>query len=248
VLAKTISTGGGQVAIITAQAGLDSAIYSLNQAMQSNAQTIEQDAQGLIDANTALAQSQTLDPVQQALDALKGDEAKLKTIKRSDYKSPSEYLAAVKNQQAAVNNDRTKAQQALLSQDQATLQYEYTTQQIGSDQYLKGLEALLKLKKLSLAERQQLETQIYQLGQSTAVDLNVGSIKLPTSYEVRSAIARASHGRLGQVAGGVNANVTSNVKIAIVVNKNADVRKVTDAIGKALDTNVQGIAQAAGLI
>jgi hypothetical protein len=245
-LAQAQSSGAGLAATLADQAALDSAIYSLNQQVQSNAQQTQSDAQGLISSGLALEQSQTLDPVLQATEAVTAAANFLKTIKPSAYKTTAGYLAAKQNAEADLNNKRLAVTAAMISQDTATAQYELDTQQISSQQYIDSLTRLLAIKKMTLSQRQQLEEDIFNANQAGAVNLNVGNIKLPTSYEVRRALEKAHHGE-SSAQGGVVATVTNHNVWNFNIHRTADSGKVVQAIGKAAQVNTKSAMKAAGV-
>ncbi len=85
----------------------------------------------------------------------------------------------------------------------------------------------------------------------TAVDLNVGSIKVPTSYEVRSAIARARQGQGGTESitqTYISAPQTNHINMVVYVDSKSDPRlkSVTDAMTKAIN-QVNGQISAVGI-
>lgn len=224
---------------------------ALNQQIQSNAQQVASDAASLISARAALQESRTTDPVAQARDQLAADRKILATIKPADYKNYSEYLAAYTSQQAKIGEDTKNVTDQLVQTRMSTLQYELHTQQITGQQYISGLEALLKMHGLSKQEIQNIRSAIFDEAQSQAVNLNTADIKLPTTYEIRRAIAGTVRqgGRIPQNTGTVvNHTVTNNVNMQVLVDRNADMKAFAATLDNALKSNFTGQAQAAGLI
>jgi superoxide dismutase len=133
-----------------------------------------------------------------------------------------------------------------------TLQFQLHMQQISDQEYVAGLEKLLKNAKLTKQQRQQIEQAIFDTENAAAVNLNVGNIRVPTSYEVRRAIAQAARRgrtRIPQNMGTVvNHHVSNRIMVNITVNKDADVKKVAKAFDDTINGNLTGQAQAAGLI
>lgn len=236
----------GQAAILTDEKDLIDAQNGLNQALQSAAQQAASEAQALNSALASLAESKTLDPIKQAADAIRADTQNLGTIRRGDYTSAKAYETALANAQAQRNKDIQAKRDAIVNQDMQTLAYEYNTTQIGSQQYINGLEQILRTQKLSLQQRQQIEEQIYQLKttQGQNLDLNVGSIKLPSIYEIRRAIGLGQRGELP------GSGVTINHQASVVVNvySGKDVSAVGAAIDQHLNTSVRSAMRAKGVV
>jgi hypothetical protein len=246
-LAADSRSGAGEVAIINDQAALNNAVNSLNSTLQSDAQNLAQEMQSLIDAQVAFQQSQTEDPIKQAREQLQGDIRKLSTIKRSDYPDQKQYETALLNARAAVGKDRQGVNDALVQQQEGTLQFELNTDKIGDQQYINGLQQILKTRKLSLSARQQLLTEIYQAKNSMSqdMDLNVGNIKLPSVYQIRRAIGL---GKQGELPGAQNTTVNHTASVTV----NVYGAKGAQAVGKVLDdhlnTSVRASMRAAGVV
>ncbi len=246
-LARDKANNAGEAAILTDQAGLDDALNALNNLIQSNAQALHQSAAAYIASQAALSESQTLDPVRQAQEQLAADTKTIATIQRKDFKSRQDYLTALNNQRAKVNTDAQGVQDAIVQQDLSTLAFESHTQQIGDSAYISGLEQILANKKLSLAERQQIESQIYDLQHATsavgALDINVGNISLPSVYEIRRAIAGVG-GQSSLQGAVVNHTATVNV----YVNRASDASAVGQVLDDQLGTSVRSAMRSAGVI
>lgn len=250
LLSYDTAHGLGEAQILQDQAGLYDSVRNLNQQIQQRDQQLAQEAAAFIQAQASLAETQTVNPVKQGREQLAADIKVLSTIKPQDYRTYQEYQTAVLNQKTKVGQDQRSLRQQIVDTDMATLQFELHTQRITDQQYINGLQQLLKMKKLTLQERQSIESTIFDVLHQSAVDLNVGSIKTPSAYEVRSAI----HGALrnGRAPRGENATLVSNettnhVEVKVYVGKSGDVKPVTDAIVRGLN-QVAGQAQAVGAI
>jgi hypothetical protein len=247
LLAFDRSHGAGEAQVLQDQKALLDAEYSLNQTIQQRSQQIASDAQQLIQAQAALAESRTLDPVKQAADAIRADTQSLATIKPENYQSTQQYQAALANAQAQRNKDIQAKRDAIINQDMQTLSYEYNTMQIGSQQYINGLERILRTQKMSLQQRQQIEQEIYQLKttQGQNLDLNVGSIKLPSIYEIRRAIGL---GRSGELPGAQGTVINHQASVVVNVYSSSDVAAVGNAIDQQLNTSVRSAMRAKGVV
>lgn len=231
-------------------ATIDDARRAVAQSMVSDAQQAHQNAQAYIDARRAYAASLTNDPIASARDQLNADIQSLALIKPGDYQTHQQYQTAVLNQKAKINDDRKNLSQQIVSTDMSTLDFELHIQQIGDAQYIDGLRKLLKLKNLSLADRQSILTKIYDLQHqsSNVSDFNVGNIAIPSVYEIRRAIGQS---RTGAAAGQAHTviNHTSTINIDA---RGGNVKHAVNELGKALDkhlhTSVRAKARARGVI
>lgn len=246
-LARDQASGKGQAQILTDQAALDTALNALNNQQESINQQLHQSLAAYLQSKTALSISQTTDPVKQAQEQLQGDIALLATIQRQDFKSEQDFLTARNNQQAKVNKDRQGLNDAHLQAELATLAFERHLNQIGDQQYIKGLQDLLKNKQLTLAERRQIETQIYDLKQGLGkqLDLNVGNIKLPSIYQIRRAIGL---GQRGELPGAQNTIINHSASVVVYVRGAGDAAAVGRVLDDHLNTSVQSAMRASGVI
>lgn len=251
LLAFDQANGAGQATILQDQASLFQAQYQLNQQIQQRDAQIESDAKAMIDAQAAYAESQTTNPVQQARDALAAAQRALTVIRPQDYKTYQEYQTAILNQKAAAGKAVQDLRQAIVQQDERTLKFELDTLRITDQQYINGLQQLLKMRHLSLQDRQQIMQDIFDVTQQTAVNLNTGNIKMPTTYEVKSAIRNAMRGRRAAAAdtgAAVVQNNSMSTTVNLYVSKDADIAKVAKVLDAHANTTAQAAAQAAGLI
>lgn len=246
-LARDRASGKGQAAILADQAALFDAEHALNQQIQTRSQQEAQDASALLQAQTSLQQSQTLDPIKQAREQLASDIRALALIKPQNYTDPKQYQAALLGARAKINSDKTSLNDQIVQTDLATAQFELNTGKIGDQQYINTLNTILRTKRLTLQEKQQIESEIYrvQQGLSGSLDLNTGNIKLPSVYEIKRAIGL---GQRGQLPGGTNmvVNHTSNVTVNVYGPKGAT------AVGRVLDahlnTSVSSVMRAKGVV
>lgn len=247
LLAFDRSHNAGQAAIMSDEKDLLDAENSLNQTLQQQAQQVAQDAQSLNSAIASLRESQTLDPIKQAQDAIDADTKNLKTIKPQDYQTSGQYKAAVANAQAQRNKDIQAKRDAIVNQDLDNLSFEYNTMQIGGQQYINGLEKILRTQKMTLAERHQIEEQIYQLKTATGsnLDLNVGSIKLPSIYEIRRAIGL---GQRGELPGSQGTVINHQASVVVNVYSAKDAPAVGQVLDDHLNTSVRSAMRAKGLV
>lgn len=137
---------------------------------------------------TALSASLTNDPVQKALIQLQGAQKAARLAKGPDAK-----LQAAAN----VNNLKQQYEQTLVSQKESTIDFQLSMQKITTDQAISQLEGLLKLKDLTLQQRQEIQSKIRQLqqgdsqpGQFDLAPSGGANIKLPTPYDVKTAIRK----------------------------------------------------------
>lgn len=268
VLAFDRSHNAGLKQILQDQADVFDKERALHEAIQQHASQVSSDLQGFLQAQGNLAESQTTDPVQRAEIELNTARRILASIKPSQFKTQQEYLTALLNAQADVNNKRTAVAQAIMDTDMSTLDFELHTNQITNAQYVAGLQSLLSMKQLTLQQRQSILSKIYDIEHQSDVSLNLGDIKMPTTYEVERAIKGAvqrpiqaarnalmgAGGDGGSIhdymrAGAVPAAVAQNTNtITINVSKDTDMSAFAAALEQAVNGNFTGAAQAAGII
>lgn len=140
-------------------------------------------------------------------------------------------------QQLASKRD-TVAQQRLSS-----IEFQADIGKLTTEQEISALERLLKDYKLSTEMRRQIRTQIYNLKHSTedsgGFDLDVGSITLPTIYDIRRAVA-------GGVSGNPSVNVTNAPSIT-VNNYSSDPNVVGAALNNVLNGSTSSALRSAGV-
>jgi hypothetical protein len=191
-------------------------------------------AKTITDANAQIKAAGVQDPIAKArieLQAAMADEKGL---------SGPELL----QQQATVAQKKADIANLVTNERIAQLKSEYSLEKISANAEIDGLKQILATRKLSAAEKRSIQEQIFQLqkGAASGLELNVGSIKLPTIYEIRRAVAGGKAGMSGSMS------VTNNNEIKIDVSKNGDEHKVYKAIDKVLNTNSNAAARAAGKV
>jgi Phage-related minor tail protein len=256
-LQRDIRNNKGKPVYAQDRAKIDDQKRQIQQDNQTIAQLTLSETQGLISSNLALAQSQTTDPVKQAAEQTAADRKLLAALRPSQFPDYKQYLTARNNAVAKVGADLNTEAQTKADTDIQNWQFLLKTQQISDAQYIELLKGLLKQKNLTKAERQTIMDDIYDASHQAAINLNVGDIKLPTTYEVRRAIAGGlSAGQRAKLTqkqppsptAVYNQPTTNYMTFNTTVNKDADVRKVADAFAKMLKTTNQVGLQATGMI
>lgn len=241
LLAVDQANNAGPTAIMNDQKQLLNDQRALQASIVSN-------ARGIIDSQQALAESKTNDPVAIARIQLAG----AKRLLAFDQANNAGAKALIADQ-ADINNKRKALATAALDAQHATIDFNASVGNINQSTELDQLNALLaRMKRLHqpLAAVRSIEQEIYNIahGAGAGVNLNVGNIKVPSVYEVRSALASGQRSRARATTRDALAQIHQDVKVNVIVSKNVDIQKMTDALGTALSTNVTGVAKAAGLI
>jgi hypothetical protein len=128
------------------------------------------------------------------------------------------------------------------------IDFDLDMDKITRDQAINRYQALLRSHNLTKQMRRDIQRKIKQLRDDSAnaaqgFDLDIGSIKLPTIYDVRRAIGGLKAG----LSQGSRAQVNSNVQVNVEVNDPKAAPRVFDAIDRALGTGVAAGMQQAGL-
>jgi hypothetical protein len=223
-------------------------IQQINANVHQQAQQAHQDALAYHDSLTAIAVARAGDdPVKRDRAQLRGDLYDLHNLKRSDFQSTAEYRTARNQALAKVITDRKQVVTDTASQDLQNAQFEHQIGKLTDDQYIAKLKQILKLKGLSKQMRQQLLLEIYQSEHANESDLslNLGDIKLPSSYQ----IVRGLRKRLG-----AHTPAISQAQGALLKTENHNTfnfnihggkpKEVAAAVGEALDTATGGSALA----
>lgn len=205
----------------------------INEAENQLAKNITDRAKTVNDALAQIAEAKVLDPLAKArigLAAATRDERGL---------TGTELL----QQKATVAQKRSDLYQQVTDDKIAQLKYEHSVELTTDNSYISSLEQIIATRKLATSTKRQLLQEIYQLqkGSASGLELNVGSIKLPTIYEIRRAIAG---GKTSSLGGQLAVNTTNEFKIN--VSKQGDEHKVFRTIDAALNTTVRAAARAAG--
>jgi hypothetical protein len=224
------------------------AYQGLAQAQQQQAQAMLQEGQSLITAQSSLAQSTTTNPVTIAADVLAGDQKLLAYMVAHKYA-----MSQIVQQQAQVGDDIKSLNAAKYQLQEQTIEFQASTYQITGAQEIQQLTALYqKMKKqgASVTSLQQIYQEIFNLeyGNTGNLNLNTGNMHLPSTYEVKSAIQGGANASKRKTNAGLLADVKTTVQMNVVINKDVDIKKLTNAMGEALNTSVNGLATAAGLV
>jgi TP901 family phage tail tape measure protein len=222
------------------------ALRDLNNARVAQAEYARSQAQELLSANAELAKARTDDPVEQAeIEArLARDQERFATTRAERRLARAQTLNARKN-----------VRQARVSKQQELIDFNLEMETITRQEAISQLEALAKTRGIGTQLRHDLKRRIKALKNegerdTTAFNLGVGDIKLPTVYDVRRGIkaAQAPAAPLmtgSDVAGLRAASVTANVNV--VVNDPNAAGAVFGHIDRALRTGVRSRMRTAGV-
>lgn len=221
---------------------------ALYQAQGALAQFQIQQGQQMIQAESQLRQGNTFDPVKIAGYALEG--ARRLLAYDQAHNMPA---AQITQDQAQVAQDYKARTEARWQKQESTIQFLAATYQITGQQEITRLQKLLTAMRKAHASYQSIQQVAQELfnleyNASGQLNLNTGNLHLPSTYEVRSAIRSGNLAHKRKTSAGLLADVKTDVRLTVYVNKDADIRKFTDALGHALGTSVDGLAQAAGLV
>ncbi|GAC1522423.1 MAG: hypothetical protein NVS3B1_07770 [Marmoricola sp.] len=211
----------------------------LNDGNRALASSIDSEAKAFRNAALAIREANTLDPVKQAQLRLQAAVGDLQGLSGSQRQA----------QLAQVAQQRRALEQAGITEDLSQLNYEAHIHQISDSGLIAGLQDILSKKKLSNDQRRQIQSQIYDLQHQTQtsqtsgnLNLNVGSIKLPTLYEIRRSLAGGPPATRSATV--INNNPTINIQ----VNSGGDIAQVASAIDKTLGTTARAGARSLGII
>lgn len=183
----------------------------------------------------ALLASETTDPLKQLRDQIAAAEKVLASAI-----GPQGRVVA----QTQLNQLKNQYQSELINQRESTIQFQLNMQQIGAQQAINQLQDLLKVKGITLAQRQQILQQVHQLqlgSSSGQFDLAPGSISMPTAYDVHRAIRRGSG--VPHLAHHDN----SSTQINVYVRNAHDVPAVADALDRATGSKLRSRLRSAGI-
>lgn len=138
---------------------------------------------------------------------------------------------------AKQNDARQKLIDARVQASEDTIQFDITMGKITSETAIKEYEALLKIHGLTLAKKRQILQDIKRLQDQTSNEnLALGTIRLPTAYEIRRAYLAATGGQ----GHGQPINVTQHYSTSIQVT---DTRSANQ-VGVVLDRHHRGTFKA----
>lgn len=203
-------------------------------------------------ARIDVLESTTTDPVTQAHDEVRKAQAALRGTTG----------AARLTAQAALNRARTAARDAELQAREGDIDFELQMGQVSNSQAITMYQRLLQIRNLSKQQRRDILLKIHQLksdaaNEASGFDLDVGSLKLPTIYDVRRAfdpIRRQVHDSQRSVlaeAGAQSAHIRNNVNhmyssraevqanVTVIVRDRNAAGEVFSAIDRALGTTLR---------
>jgi TP901 family phage tail tape measure protein len=205
-------------------------VYEIERELAQNAAA---DAENLLSAQEALALSRTEDPIKQAEIRLRFARAALR-----EARTPGDRMRA----RAEVNNARRSRRQTRQQEAYEEIQFEASIGKLEREAEIGRLRQLLKTIKGNRDLRRQIRQRIYQLQQEQEqdVELNVGSIRLPTLYDIR---------RMAQQGTQNNMRVQqSNVfHISGADDPDAVASAVFTRMAKAGDSGLKSAQRAAGI-
>lgn len=203
------------------QIDLANAEYQYDQAIQARTQ-----------ARFTFLGSETTDPVKQAAIALKAaTEGVANAVTNSGSGSADYYTAKAKQ-----NDAKHKLADAHLTQSEDNIQFNLDVQNIGAQTAINEYNNLLKLRDLTKQQRQDLLRKIYDLQKGTSNafgDLNLGTITLPTPYQIRRAVLGAQ--QQGSTFITNNNSVTIPVTDGRATGVGAVMDRYVSGTGKALE-------------
>lgn len=205
----------------------------INETENTLAKNVQARAKTVTDALAQIAESKVQDPLAKARIALRAAEKNERGLQGTE----------LLQQKATVAQKRSDVYQQATDEKIAQLKYEHSVEGITDNAYISSLQQIIATRKMASATKRQLLQEIFQLqkGSASGLELNVGSIKLPSIYEIRRAIAGGKTGSLnGQLS------VQTNNEFKINVSKGGDEHKVYREIDRAMHTTAKAAARAAG--
>lgn len=187
VMGADRASGAGQAALLQDQAAYNNALEALNQQIRTDN---EQRAQAVF----TLQESQTQDPVKRARIELAAARQTAANALRDSGKNSAQYTTA----QANVNDKRQALKDQIIQGKENDVQFHLDMGQISVQTAIDEYRALLKMHNLTQAKRREILQQIHQWqtqGSSEFGALNLGSIRLPTPYEIRAGLLAAQKGQ-----------------------------------------------------
>lgn len=162
-------------------AAINDALAKENSSRQALAQAYEAAAQ----SRYQLAESRTTDPVRKArIEYNAANEALTRAVKND------EGAAAINTAKATRNNARQALRDQRIQASEDTIQFDLSMGKIGTETAIHEYQALLRVHTLTKAKRREVLLAIKNLQDQTSGDniLNLGTIKLPTAFEVKRAL------------------------------------------------------------
>lgn len=197
-----------------------------------------------------LLSSRTTDPVQQAKIEVRRARGAIRGTKGADrLRARAEY-----------NRARQGYNEAQITEREDSIDFELDMGKIERDEAIRRYEGLLSARGLTKQMRRDIARRIKQLREegdesASGFDLDVGSIKLPTPYDVRKAwdpvrsAVKANHDTAIAARGATStSNYRSNVaaNITVIVNDKGAAGEVYRALDKVMNTNVNAELRSRG--
>lgn len=190
------------------------------------------------------------------IDPLKGDRLQIQAARAAVKGTKgADRLRAL----AAVHKTKQQYLQDKVQGREDTIDFELNMEKITTDEAIRDLQNLLKVRNMGKAKRREIQQRIHDLKQqadqqASGFDLDVGSIKMPTAYDVRRAYAPLkaavhqahdmSHATAMAAArdlgtsGGSSASIVNQPTVIVNVHDKASAAHVYTAIDRALKTHV----------
>lgn len=217
---------------VFSQADLLGTMTQIREARKQQADQIKQDVDDLINAQYALRESLTDDPVKQAqLEA----QRTAAIVRRGGFTNQADRLRAM----ADKNNARRAAQDAAVQARMDNVQYDVDIGQMTTDQEIAAFQRMLRTMKMGSQMKKQLKQEIGRLKHQSenedtgAFELGLSNIRIPSLYEV----ARAVQGGADRLTTPVGPNTTN---VHITVNGPQDYQK----LGRVLEKHAKGSGKA----
>jgi hypothetical protein len=216
--------------------------------VQQDAQQAHANAEALYQSRIAVRLARAGDdPVRRDRIKLEGDLHALRHLKRSDFKTTAEYQAARNNALATVITDRHQIVTDTANEDLQDAQFQHEIGKLTDEQYISKLKQILKLKGLSKQMRQNLLLEIYRQEHAGDGDLslNLGDIKLPSTYQIVRGLRKGFGAKAPAVsqAGGALLKTENHNTFTFHIN-GGNAKEVASVVGETLDTATGGSALA----
>lgn len=190
----------------------------LANAQKAYADYVRQQAEAMVNAQAEYALSGTSDPVKQAQIALQRDRQLVGFAQ-----TPADKLSAL----AKVRSDQRDKRNAVYNEQLDTINFDADIGKIDKDVQISRLQSLLQTIRGNKDLRRQIRRQIYQLKHDSSDnaldDVNIGDIKLPTTYEIRRAMKQGLGGQqkvtIVNQLGGVNVTTNNPEEVGAHIEK-----------------------------
>jgi hypothetical protein len=196
---------------------------------------VKQQAKALYDSVFTLRESKTDNPIK--IDRLEYRHAQ-GVLRRGGFETAAERNEAKAN----VHTSKRKLEDDVRNRKIESLDFEVQIGKLTVQQEIAALQRLLATTKKGTEARRDLRRKIlglkHDLAQDSGLDLDVGSVRLPTAYEIRRLVKGERKG----------INVTQSYATTVHVSSNVDIAKVGDAMERHHKGAGKAIAHATGMI